>query len=183
MSQIPMEYLCIYDPQFFLYAEDFLEEFGLNAAVEPVRCMETLRAVVDKYAVVRYLEVILHGRPNLIRFANGGGMVGSYLGELTSAGNMLCQNARVLFISCNIGDGPVGEKFLSEIGKKMFRGIGGIVGASTVTNFAIPGGFMNPFWAGLLKVRRFDTNGDQVGARDVDQFGRTLEELRKGGCL
>ena len=170
-DQKALEYLCIYDPEFISYASDFLEEWGRNAAAEPVGSMDDLRSVVNKYALVRYTEVCLHGTPGMIRFANKGAMVGSYLGTLTTSANMLCRDARVLFLSCNIGEGPAGDKFLTELGKAMFKGIGGIAGASTVTNFASSGGRMNPLWNGRLKVRRFDTNGDVVGTQDIDQFG------------
>jgi len=170
-DQKALEYLCIYDPQFNSYASDFCESFGLNATAEPVSCMDDLRAVVNKYALVRYVEICLHGGPGMIYFANKGAMMGSYLGILTTTANTLCREARVLFLSCNIGGGPAGDKFLTDLGQSMFKGIGGTAGASTVTNLATAGGRMNPLSAGRLKVRRFDTNGDIVGTRDVDQFG------------
>ncbi|HYJ89738.1 MAG TPA: hypothetical protein VEV84_00385, partial [Pyrinomonadaceae bacterium] len=81
-DQKALEYLCIYDPEFISYASDFLEEWGRNAAAEPVGSMDDLRSVVNKYALVRYTEVCLHGTPGVIRFANEGAMVGIYLGTL-----------------------------------------------------------------------------------------------------
>jgi hypothetical protein len=115
----------------------------------------------------------------MIQFADNGVMVGPYLGTLMQGSNLLAKNARVLFASCNIGKGETGDLFMAELAKRMLIGKGGIIGAATVANtvylprsrFAM-GAFMEMSDQSTLKVRKYDTSGKQIGARDVDRFGR-----------
>jgi len=163
----------IYDPQFSSEAEDFVDKYGANAAVDPVTNLNELFEIPRKYALVRYLEVNFHGSPGMIYMANKGVSTASYFGSLVQTSNMLCRDARVLFLGCNVAGGPNGDACLDEIGKKMFLGTGGILGGSTarVISYILK---MNPFAVtdGLLKVRRYDENGDRIGSENVDMFGK-----------
>ena len=184
-DQRAMEYLCVYDPQFKNYGETFLAEYGSNAAAEPIGNTTDLISVLQTYAMVRYFEICLHGSPGMLWFSSGGTMVASYLGTVTNSANVLCRDARVLFLGCNVAEGTDGDKFLTDVGKTMFKGVGGTVGGSTVMNVLVFGRQPKMFPFGKhtprLKVRRFDTNGDPIGSRDVDQFGYEPLVLN-GGC-
>lgn len=179
-DQKALEYLCIYDPEFGEHAEGFLDEFGLNAATEPVTSYTDIFAVASKYALVRYLEIVCHGTPGMVYFKKSGkttgAMTAKFLGESVNKANMLCMDARVLFLGCNVADGTTGDTFLKELGNNMFKGSGGTVGATTVLNFLGRDAFMNPFvpFDARLKVRRFDANGDLIGSRNVNRWGTVM---------
>jgi hypothetical protein len=143
--------------------------------------MDDLRALVGKFTSVKFLEVALHGSPGMIHLANGGAMVGSYLGTLLQGAPFLQKDARILFASCDIAKGETGDRFMSELAKKMLIGKGGTIGASTVSNvvffpkarFAL-GAYLSAFSDGTLKVRRYDVNGNQIGERIVDRYGKQV---------
>ena len=174
-EQKAVEYLMAYDPQFSEDAEAFVEEIGSNAVVNKVNKLSDLFEIPKKYAMVRYLELNFHGSPGMMWMPDKGVCVASYFGSLVQASNMLCRNARVFFLGCSVAGGPNGDTTLDEIGKKMFTGTGGIVGASTVSTMG-HGSFlkMSPFSVidGLLKVRRYDENGDRIGSENIDMFGK-----------
>ncbi|MBS0484802.1 MAG: hypothetical protein JSS06_06235 [Proteobacteria bacterium] len=87
--------------------------------------MKDLQEAIHKYSNVKFLEMLLHGRPGMIYFADKGTMVGSYLGTMMQGTLFLAKNARVLFDSCNIVEGDYGDKFMADLAKKMLIGRGG----------------------------------------------------------
>ena len=97
-------------------------------------------------------------------------MLGYYLGNLTTKAGTLRNEARVLFLSCDIAKGDEGDVFMNKLAQTMLVGKGGIIGASTVSNWVLfP---RTPFASGAhlgrggtLKVRRYDKNGNQIGER------------------
>ena len=171
----PIEHLMIYDPQFSADAEAFVDQFGLSAAVDLVSNIKDLLEIPKKYVMVRYLEINFHGSPGMIWLHDKNVCVASYFGSLVQASNMLCRGARVFFLGCNIAGGVNGDATLDDIGKKMFTGAGGILGGSTVSTMGY-GSFLklSPFSVtdGLLKVRRYDENGDRIGSENIDMFGK-----------
>jgi len=174
-EQQAIENLLFYDPQFESYAEGFREQKPFNGIAHAVTSPNELIEAVKGYAMVKSVELVLHGSPGTIWFKGGGVMTASYFGTIASAANMLAMDARVLFLGCNIAEGTVGDKFLTEVGKNMFTGTGGIAGGTTVANLAFSGGKMNPLWffGAKLKVRRFDITGKMTAGQDVGYFGGT----------
>jgi|SRR6185369_16817899 len=164
--------LCVYDPEFSGYAEAFLSDLGGSSATAAVTSIEDLKAALEEHALVKYVEVCLHGSPGTIWFANKGVMVGKYFGNLTTNAGTLQRNARVLFLSCKIAEGEIGDEFMNKLAQTMLIGKGGTIGATTVENsvyfprfsFA-KGAFMQS--GGVLKVRRYDAGGNQIGERFV----------------
>lgn len=174
-EQKAIENLLFYDPQFESYAEGFREQHPLNGITHAVTSPNELIEAVKGYAMVKNLELTLHGSPGKIWFKNNGVMVASYFGEISRAANMFSYDARVLFLGCNIAEGDEGDKFLAKVGQEMFKGYGGTVGGTTVSNLAFNGGKMNPLWffGAKLKVRRFDARGMMIAGQDVGYFGGT----------
>ena len=172
-EQKAIENLLFYDPDFESYAVGFREDHSSSGITHPVSTPDELIKAVEDYALVKNVELALHGSPGNIWFNGGGQMVASCFGTITSKANMLASDARVLFLGCNIAEGTAGDTFLSEVGLKMFSGIGGTVGGTTVANLAIHGGRMNPFrfFDAKLKVRRFDGSGKMIGGQDVSYWG------------
>lgn len=179
-DQTAAEYLLIYDPEFEADSIDFKENFGLNAKTEAVRNTADLISVAGKYTLVKYLEIDLHGSPGMLHCASGGAMMGTYFGGLINSANMLCSGARVLFLGCNVAQGTAGDKFLVDVGKAMFKGLGGTVGASTVLNISTHDGevffkrihlWEIPFDDARLKTCRFDVDGEEIGAQEIDRWG------------
>lgn len=171
--------LCLYDPEFQAYAEKFVAETGGSSAIRAVGSRDDLTEAINAYTNVRFLEICLHGQPGMLIFADKGGMIGQNLGAMTQNTPFLQKNARVLFDSCRIGEGETGDLFMDELGRRMFRGKGGIIGASTVNNILLlpksrfcTGIYMDPVSSGLLKVRRYDESGNRVAESAVDSGGR-----------
>lgn len=172
--------LCIYDPEFEQSAEKFLSETGSNSAAQAVRNRDELVTAIDSFTNVKFLEILLHGLPGMIIFANNSGMIAQNIGSIAQGKPFLQRNARILFDSCEIGKGKQGDVFMDELGASLLTGRGGIIGATTVANIVIlPTTFlcsdvyMKPFNDGQLKVRRYDTNGKRTGERIVDRYGNT----------
>lgn len=175
--KIAVDNLCVYDPEFLGYGDAFTGNFGDDCAAATVSSMNDLIAVFDRYALVKYLEIALHGTPGMIYFANKGAMAGSHLGTLAANANLIKKDVRVLFASCNIGEGIQGDEFMAKLAKNMLVGKGGTIGASTVANvIAFPtfsfakGPFLKPFSGGILKVRRYDITGSQIGERKINAY-------------
>jgi hypothetical protein len=175
-EKISVDYLLFYDPDFEMYAEGFRKDHT-GAITHVVNNTTDIIEAVKGYSNVKYLELALHGSPGSIYFKSKGQMVASYFGTISKAASMLAPNARVLFLGCNIAEGTEGDKFLAEVGNKMFIGTGGIAGGTTVANAVFRGGAsrMNPLWffGAKLKVRRFDTSGKMIAGQDVGYFGGT----------
>lgn len=169
--------LCIYDPEFKGIADQFISDSqgsGGTGTTHAVSTMDDLRIAVNKYVQVKFLEVILHGSPGMINFANKAAMVGSYINTLCTNPSFLATDARILFDNCSIGEGSQGDAFMDSIGSGLLRGKGGTVGATTATNWAYNNlglVFMQPLSFGRLKVKRYDASGKQVGSRSVDRHG------------
>ena len=176
-EQKAIDNLLFYDPDFDNYAEAFRKEHPSDGIAHAVSNTTDLIEAVKGYRNVKVLELVLHGSPGSIYFKSKGQMVASYFGTIARAANMLAPNARVLFLGCNIAEGTEGDKFLTDVGKNMFTGFGGIAGGTTVTNVVFKGGVtrMNPlmFFGAKLKVRRFDTTGKMTAGQDVGYFGGT----------
>jgi len=171
--------LCLYDPEFQSYAEKFVGEMGGSSAIQAVGSRNELQTAINAYTGVKFLEICLHGFPGMLIFADKGGMRGQNLGAMTQNTVFLQKNARVLFDSCRIAEGERGDIFMDELGSLMFKGKGGILGASTVDNIQIlpksrfcTAIYLKPFSSGLLKVRSYDENGNRVAESTVDRSGR-----------
>ncbi len=174
-EQKAIDNLLFYDPDFENYAESFRKDHPSDGIAHAVSNTTDLIEAVKGYTGVKGLELVLHGSPGNIYFKSKGQMVASYFGTIARAANMLAPNARVLFLGCNIAEGGDGDKFLTEVGKNMFSGLGGIAGGTTVTNFVFKDGVtrMNPFWffGAKPKVRRFDLTGKMTAGQDVSYWG------------
>lgn len=173
--------LYLYDPQFEAGARAYKEEVGGDTAIHPVSCLDTLRAALASYAMVRSLVFDTHGVPGRIALADHGHVDGMDFGMLRLLPpDLLRPNARVLFYGCKLGQGEEGDTFLDEFGLAAFRGKGGTAGASTVSNFALSlgrfgsaGAWMdlrNAF-AARLKVVRYDESGHRAQAMSVNRWG------------
>ena len=90
--QKAVDNLCLFDPEFQASADEFLMEMGGNSAAEPINTMKELQAAIHKYSNVKFLEILLHGRPGMIVFADKGSMVGSYLGTMMQGAPFLAKN-------------------------------------------------------------------------------------------
>lgn len=178
-TQTAIDNVLFYDPDFENYADGFRKEYGAKGIAHSVRTTYDLIEAVKGYSLVRNVEIVLHGSPGTLSFKSGGEMAGSYFGTIARGGNLLTPNAKVLFLGCNIAEGEPGDKFLAEVGKNLFRGIGGITGGTTVANVVFRGGYtrMNPlrFFDAKLKVRQFDTTGKMTAGQDVGYFGGTTK--------
>lgn len=173
--------LCIYDPEFEAYARRFADDLGGSTAICPVGTIAELKAAFDGYVMVSFLEIVIHGKgAGVLELADGTVVMAGFLGKLAMNTPFLKSRARVLFSSCGIGAGPTGTRFLDDLGKSMFVGKGGIVGASTVDNLVtLPNSrnfsqvFLKPFSDGRLRVRQYDTDGNTINETAVDRWGRT----------
>ena len=168
--------LCVYDIEFQYLADRFVNELGSNSAVHPVKTMDDLKAALNNYNGVKFLEICLHGTPGMLYLNNQTALVGAYLNTLAVNPLFLQKNARVLFDSCSIGEGTTGDKFMNTLGTGLLKGRGGFIGATTVTNTAFPllpwtGVYMKPLSFGRLKIRKYDTDGNLIGSQTVDRHG------------
>lgn len=170
--------LLIYDPEFQKYADKFVGEMGGSSAIQAVGSMDDLKAAINSYTNVKFLEICLHGSPGNIHFSDKSAMVGKLLGTMIQNSLFLNKSARILFDNCNIGEGEAGDIFMDELGMKMLKGKGGMIGATTVKNeiyfyqsqFSTDA-YMKPFSFGRLKVRRYDEDGNRIAERVVDRHG------------
>lgn len=170
--------LLLYDYGFRGYAGRFSAETNGNSESYVISSIKDLEMAILNFSNVKFLEIMLHGKPGMIDFANGGTMVGSYLGKMAQGKPFIQNDLRILFNSCNIGEGTTGDKFMDDLGKSLLIGKGGTIGATTVPNVvALPesgfatGVFMKPLSFGRLKVVRYDTAGTRIAARTVDRHG------------
>jgi hypothetical protein len=173
-----VDYLCLYDPGFEGYAKRSQSEWGGSSDIFSVGGLNDLKTAIDSYSNIKFLEIILHGKPGWIDFADKGTMKGEVLGTFASGTAFLQREARVFFGSCSIGLGIEGENFMDELGKRLLTGKGGIIGASTVDNqvyypkFRFGRGLQFTSDDGRLKVYRYNTNGIRSGYMIVDSKGK-----------
>lgn len=177
--KISVDNLLIYDVDFQFFADRFVNEIGSNSATHPVRTMADLVEAFIKYNAVKFLEIALHGSPGRLYLNNKTAIVGSYLNVIAAANPIfLKNNARILFDSCQIGQGNSGDKFMDSIGTGMLKGKGGIVGATTVDNATYPfypwvtGAHMTS--GGQLKVKKYDESGKLVASKVVTEKGVSI---------
>ncbi len=171
--------LCIYDPEFENYAQRFADDLGGSSAICKVGTIAELKSAFESFVMVKFLDIVIHGKTaGVLELADHTVVMASYLGRLAMNTPFLQKNARVLFSSCGIGAGSSGDRFLDEIGRSMFIGKGGIVGASTVDNTVIlpksrnfAQTFLKPFSDGRLIVRRYNESGENVGEASTDRHG------------
>lgn len=175
--------LLIYDPAFVGYANKFVGQAGGSSAIAPVKSMDDLKTVIDSFTNIKFLEIALHGSPGMIHFANKGAMLGAFLGNLTQGRPFIQKDVRILFDSCNIGEGAAGDNFMDALAKLMLIGKGGIIGASTVKNIvwrsdqpSASDVYLNienlsDIFGAKLKVRRYDVNGSLINQLSVNRFG------------
>ncbi|MEZ5344420.1 MAG: hypothetical protein R2681_02595 [Pyrinomonadaceae bacterium] len=170
--------LLLYDVEFRGCAEQFAAETNGNSETYAVNSMKDLEKAIDSFSNVKFLEIMLHGKPGMIDFADGGSMLGSYFGKMVNGKPFVQNDLRILFNSCNIGEGERGDKFMDELGKSLLMGKGGTIGATTVKNIVLlpesgfaTGVFMKPLSFGRLKVVRYDTAGNRTVSRTVDRHG------------
>lgn len=172
--------LCLYDPEFEAYAQRFADDLGGSSAICKVGTIAELQAAFDSYVLVKYLDIVLHGKSGgVLELADHTVVMGSYLGKLAMNKPFLQKNARVLFSSCGIGADESGSRFLDELGKTMLIGKGGTIGASTTDNLVVlpksrgfAQAFLKPFTDGRLIVRRYDESGQMIGGVATDRHGK-----------
>lgn len=170
--------LLIYDPEFQKYADKFVGEMGGSSAIQAVKTLDELSLAINGYTNVKFLEICLHGTPRTIHLPDGYGISPEYFGKLMRSPVFLQRNARILFDSCWIGDGEIGDDFMDKIGSLALKGRGGIIGASTVPSMnVLPNSifcsdwYLKPFTDGKLKVRKYDIDGNNVSEIKVNRHG------------
>jgi hypothetical protein len=167
-----VENLILYDPEFESQASQWLTAVG-PGAIYPLIKIADITEASNRFTLVKSLVFLIHGTPGTLYLAGGGVITGGF-NLLVTSSRFLKREARILFLSCSIGAGDRGDKFMEDVGKSLLRGKGGFVGASTVTNYVGPFGLavMGQLGSdGRLKVKQYDASGKEVGARTVDRYG------------
>jgi hypothetical protein len=171
--------LYLFDPEFEAGADRVLSEWGGSSAKQPLLCRDDVAKAMSMYSLVKSLVVDTHGSPGKVYFRKDAfSCDGQDFGQIKKLPQFLREDARVLFLGCNIGEGTEGDGFLDDVGKHFLLGKGGFVGASTVKTIVWQAGplasesYLEPFSSGLLKVRRYSAAGSRVGSRTVDRYGR-----------
>jgi hypothetical protein len=173
--------LFLHDPEFEGNANAFKNEVGGTSATHPVTSIDTLKQALDSYSLVKFLVVLCHGSPGRIWLPSDEEVDGmDFWGLGLLPDTLLRRDARVLFYGCNLGAGTEGDTFLDDFGRAAFRGKGGTVGASTVTNFTWSLGpvgladawmsLASPF-AARLKVVRYNQAGNRTDSLSVNRWG------------
>ena len=169
--------LYLYDPQFAAGAKRFVSEVGGSTATAPITSSADIGGCMNNYSNVKFLIFDTHGSPGKIWLPNNTNFEGIDFIVYAKYGNFRAKDARVLFLGCNVGEGPAGDTFLGDVGKFLLRGKGGTVGATTVSNVTFQIGsfsseaFMMPLSFGRLKVKRYSDKGGEVGSVTVDRHG------------
>jgi len=169
--------LYLYAPEFREFAERFLSEMRGSSGVYEINTKDDLKAAVNSFCLVRFLEIDTHGSPGAIQLGNKAVIDPSLIADYAVTNpNFLQKNARILFNGCSVGEGSLGDQYMNKLGAKIFRGKGGIIGASTVANVSVSGAwwtgtYMEPLSFGRLKVKKYDINGNPDGAMQVDRHG------------
>lgn len=169
--------LYLYDPQFEAGAKRFAGELGGSTATAPITSATDIGNRMKDHSNVRFLVFDTHGSPGKIWLPNNTNFEGVDFMIYARYGNFLSRNAQVLFLGCNVGEGPAGDAFLGDVGKFLLRGKGGTVGATTVSNITFQIGsfsseaYMMPLSFGRMKVKRYSDKGNEVGSITVDRHG------------
>lgn len=169
--------LFLYTPEFKDDVERFLRDSGGSSDVFEINTKDDLKTVVSSYRLVKFLEIDTHGAPGAIQLGNKSVINPTLIADLAAMNpNFLQKNARILFDGCNVGEGAFGDRLMDELGAKLLKGKGGIIGATTVSNVSFSrsswtGIYMEPFSFGRLKVKKYDVSGKPDGSMQVDRHG------------
>jgi hypothetical protein len=169
--------LFLYSPEFKDDVERFLRDSGSSSDVYEINTKEDLKTAVNSYRMVKFLEIDTHGAPGAIQLGNKSVINPTLIADLAVTNpNFLQKNARILFDGCNVGEGPLGDKLMDELGLKLLKGKGGIIGATTVSNVSFSrtswtGIYMTPLSFGRLKIKKYDFNGKLDSSMQVDRHG------------
>lgn len=169
--------LYLYDPQFEAAANAFVNSVGGTAGSFAIPTINSLETALNSHVGVKFLVFDTHGEPGNMDLSDGTKFEGMDFMMFAKCPTFLKSDSRVLFYGCNLGEGKRGDLFLDEVGKYLLRGKGGTVGATTSVNTSFSLGswstqvFMSPLSFGRLKVKRYDSEGKQIGSRTVDRHG------------
>jgi hypothetical protein len=144
---------------------------GWTTAVEGIASADELSDALDKFINVDQISFSTHGFPGGVWF-RAGSLTLYNLKSVTVPVRLWNGTGRLLFMGCETGRGPDGEKFLIEAGKHFFVGRGGIVGGSTVYNLGFSSGTVLPvfgpssdgFHLGKLLLYKIDAKGNVIGS-------------------
>lgn len=136
---ISVDNLLIFDPEFQFMADRFVREIGSNSAVHSVGSVKGLIEGLNKYNGVKFLEICFHGKPGRFFLKNDIEIAfGAFLEKHAKNPLFLSKGARILFDSCSVGAGDIGDRFMDSVAKNLLKGKGGFIGASTVPNAGFP---------------------------------------------
>jgi len=162
-------------------AESFGESHqfgGWTVATEGIRSAGELSDALDKFINVDQISFSTHGFPGGVWFP-GTSLTVVNLKSIVVPRSLFNGPGRLLFMGCETGRGPEGEKFLIEAGKHFFAGKGGVVGGSTIYNLGFSSGTRLPVlgsssggWhAGKLLLYKIDASGNLVASKSAAPFG------------
>ena len=177
MLRTAVDNLYLYDPDFEAGAKSFLSSVGGSSAYFQIKNTSDIKTAIDSYVGVKFLIFDTHGEAGKISLSDHAKVEGLDFMFYMKNNSFLKRDAQILFYGCSIGDGSAGDTFIDEAGFYLLKGKGGIVGATTVTNFTFQSGswssesYMNLFGRSRLKVKRFNTQGKATGSRTVDRWG------------
>jgi hypothetical protein len=170
-TRIAMDELLIYSSEEYAFStlgEKFEKENpGKNRAEAASNAAHISGGILDRYRDLKQISFYTHGNVGYVHFPRGG-ITRSNVSLLTPSHNQLFQGIpRAVFIGCNVGEGPQGREFLIAAGQALFKGGGGIIGATTVANIFGRWGLIDarmPLW-GDLRVIHLDAAGKVVTER------------------
>jgi hypothetical protein len=154
------------EPTFASLAKDFLKESPRRSA-EMANSAKDVPRILARYCNLQQLFIYSHGNVGYVHFA-GGGITEANVGTLTGHPQLFLKAGRALFIGCNVGEGDAGLKFLTAAGRALFRGHGGIVGATNSKNLMGRWGLFDarvPPW-GSLRLVQLDASGNVLNSKD-----------------
>ena len=157
---------------------DSHQEGGWTVGIEGIRSADELSGALDKFVNVDQISFSTHGFPGGVWFPGGSLTIGT-LTTVIVPKTLFHGPGRLLFMGCETGRGPDGEKFLIEAGKHFFAGKGGIVGGSTINNPGPPTGTrLSVFgpssggWeTGKLVLYKIDASGNVIARSSARAFG------------
>jgi len=170
--RIQADQLMIYakdESAFVRLAKQFEDESktGMNKA-EPVYAARHISDILDGYLYLSQINFYTHGHIGYVHLP-GGGIVTRTAPFLLDAPHpqLFRGEGRILFMGCNVGEGPEGRDFMIAAGKALLDGHGGFVGATTSKNVFGRWGLFDirkPLW-GDLRVIQFDARGKVVAEK------------------